>query len=113
MMAARLHLSRRGVVAAIPVCLLAWREAVGAAPGALRSGSQPVLRVETGMSEVAAASLATALRRAPGCLRVDVFRSDRQDISMFQRWRTQSEGDAFWSDQAKAQGALSLRRLEI
>ncbi|AHD08154.1 hypothetical protein PhaeoP75_00355 [Phaeobacter gallaeciensis] len=32
---------------------------------------------------------------------------------MFQRWRTQSEGDAFWSDQAKVQGALSLRRLEI
>ncbi|ATG44743.1 hypothetical protein PhaeoP18_02820 [Phaeobacter piscinae] len=112
-MAGLLRLPRRSVIAAVPACLLALRAAAWGAPRAPTSGSQPVLRVETQISEAAAASLATALRRTPGCLRVDVFRGEGQEVAMFQRWRTRDEGDAFWSGRTNAGGLAYLNRLEI
>ncbi|UTS81869.1 antibiotic biosynthesis monooxygenase [Phaeobacter piscinae] len=112
-MAGLLRLSRRSVVAAMPVCLLAWRAAAWGVPDTPAPGTQHVLRVETGISEAAAASLATALRRASGCLRVDVFRGEGQEVAMFQRWRTQADGDAFWLGQTDARALAYLSRLEI
>lgn len=64
MMAARLHLSRRSVIAAMAACLLACRAGAGGAPDAPAFGSQLVLLIKTRVSEAEAASSATALRRA-------------------------------------------------
>lgn len=112
-MAGHTGLSRRSVIAALPACTLAVKASAFAfGIESVLPENLPVLRVVRADTDVSAAQVVAVLRRASGCLRVEVYGAGETGFSIFQYWRTARASDLFWSGSADA-GAHVFLRLKV
>lgn len=107
------RLTRRNVLALIPACALAVYASSSLRAEPVSSPARPVLRVSHTGSEASAATLVEAMRRAPGCLRVDAYGVEGDGVALVQTWRSVGACDAFWADRPGAEHGPVFQRLEI
>lgn len=107
------RLTRRNVFALIPAGALAIYASSSLRAEPTSSTARPVLRVSHIRSEVSAATLVAAMRRAPGCLRVEAYDVEGDGVALVQSWRSASACDAFWADRPDAEHGPVFQRLEI